>query len=105
MERTQIIHQILESERAARTLYNEAEQRQAGLSEYLDTKIAELRAKYYDEAEQEIAEAEKRIKRNADEAIAKQDIRMKQELSDVKSRFEQHRNEWAEFLFESIVNQ
>lgn len=99
MERKDILHQIVETEKRAQAILSEANQRREQLSEYIEEKKTRLRETYEARAAEEIDSAEASEVSAADAGIAELDRNLEAELSKIKKAFEENHEVWAEKLF------
>lgn len=103
MEHKDILHQIVETEKRAKAILAEANQRREQLSRYIDEKGAKLREDYEARAGEEVAAAEREAVLTADGRIAKLDSAAASDLNRIKSAFDENHEAWAEALFNTVI--
>jgi hypothetical protein len=93
----------MEAEKRAQDLHSDAAARQAGLSDSIEQKKAELLEKYTKESDKLIAEAEVNEKEKADAEIAALDAELQAKEASLAAAFDKNRSEWTKRLFDIVV--
>ena len=104
MTPVEVLHKIVATEQTARSLYADAQEKQAGLQTFLESELARLREEIFAQADREIAEAERAETARADQAITDLDAELSAKLEQSRSSFEAHSDEYVTKLYRTVVN-
>ena len=103
MEHLDIINRIIEAEREAQKIADEAASAKKHLNETITVDKNKIRNDYISRAKRRIELVRENEKTACDEAIAQIDIHLKQKLEMVETTYSQSRERWVAELFQTIV--
>jgi len=104
MTPVEVLHKIVATEQTARSLYADAQEKQAGLQTLLEQEIARLREEIFAQADKEVAEADRNEVARANKAVEDLDAELNSKLEQSRSSFEAHSEEYVERLYRTVVN-
>ena len=104
MDHTALIDRILEVERSARALSDEALERQSNMDRTLEEETAAILAKYMDRAHEDLerlvlSEQEKKAR-----SLAAQDLRLEQANRKMERTYARYGSNWVDTLFHQVVD-
>lgn len=104
MDHTALIDRILEVERSARALSDEALERQSNMDRTLEEETAAILAKYMDRAREDLerlvlSEQEKKAR-----SLAAQDLRLEQANRKMERTYARYGSNWVDTLFHQVVD-
>ena len=103
MDHIDIINKIVEAERTAQRIADEARSRLASLDSDLAAERYKMRAQYFERADRRIASVMEREGALADEMIAELDEKLEQELKSVERLAREQNENWVGTIFSMIV--
>lgn len=103
MERIDVFHQLIDTDRSAQKLYSDAIAYQESLSEDFCEFRTQLRKEKYDEADAFIATFEQEAVNASDQQISDLNNHLENNLNRVRLLYSQHRNEWSDIIFNKTI--
>lgn len=104
MEHTELINRILEVERTARALSDEALERQAHLEETLAAEKAAVMERYISRAKGRLERLEQSEQAKKDRALAALDTRLSEASRKMELSYSHHVDNWVETMFHQVVD-
>lgn len=104
MERSDIFDRLIDADKRAQELYDEALSYQATLAEDLSELKKELRAQMHAQSAAYIKQVCCDAAKATDEVIEQLDEQLRQDLNALKQRFENERENWANKMFDHIMS-
>ncbi|MCX7614366.1 MAG: hypothetical protein N2Z65_01260 [Clostridiales bacterium] len=103
MEHLDIINRIIEAEKEAKKIAEEAASAKNHLNEMITNDKNKIREDYLNRANRRIEIVRENERVACDESIAQIDTHLKQKLEIVEETFSQSRERWVDDLFRTIV--
>ncbi|MCL2343332.1 MAG: hypothetical protein FWC62_05485 [Firmicutes bacterium] len=104
MTPVEVLHKIVATEQSARSLYADAQEKQAGLQTLLEEEVARLREEIFARADKEVAQANADEVARADRAVEALDAELNTKLVQSYDSFKAHSGEYVERLYRTVVN-
>ena len=104
MDHSNLIDRILEVERTARALSDEALERQANLEETLTREKAAILETYMDRARRELEALTKSEQEKKARSLAAQDLRLAQASRKMERTYARYGGNWVDTLFHQVVD-
>ena len=104
MDHTTLINRILEVERSARALSDEALERQANLDQTLAEEKAAILKKYMDRAQADLERLAQSEQEKKDRSLAAQDLRLAQANRKMERTYAHYGSNWVDTLFHQVVD-
>lgn len=105
MERVDIFHQLIETDKNAKTLFDDAVRHQETLDEDLKSLTEQLRQEEYEAANDYLKKAEADAVKNSDEKIEELNQSLNKSLESVRLRLEQNRDAWSDKIFRTVIHE
>lgn len=103
MERSDLIFNIVDAERRAKLITNEAIAKRKGLDEEIEQAVRSMRDNYMERAEARIEKVRRTENDAAREQIEMLDERRKSALSRIDSSFEKNGEAWVDTIFSHVI--
>ncbi len=104
MNHTALIDRILEVERSARALSDEALERQSNMDRTLEEETAAILEKYMDRAREDLAQLAQSEQEKKIRTLAAQDLRLEQTNRKMERTYARYGNNWVDTLFHQVVD-
>lgn len=104
MDHTTLINQILEVERSARALSDEALERQANMDQTLAEEKAAILKKYMDRAREDLERLSQSEQEKKDRSLSAQDLRLAQASRKMERTYARYGGNWVDTLFHQVVD-
>jgi len=105
MERVEIFRQLIETDKNARSLFDDAVKHKESLDEDLKNLTEQLRTEEYETANDYLKKVEAEAVRQSDEKIEDLNRMLDANLEAVRLRFEQSRDAWSDQIFRAVIHQ
>lgn len=99
-----VISQIVNIENKAREMTDDIKTQYANIDEIIDKEISELREDLYNKANVRLEKNKKTEEEYCKKTIAELDEQQEKILDDLNSSNSQKKSEWANMIFENIIN-
>ncbi len=104
MEHTQLIDRILEVERTARALSDEALERQAHLEQSLAAEKADITRRYMARSKARLEDLEQREQSKKEQALSAMNTRLSDTRRKMELTYARYGENWVDTLFHQVVD-
>lgn len=104
MDHTTLIDRILEVERSARALSDEALERQANMDQVLAEESAAILKKYMDRAQADLERLAQSEQEKKARSLAAQDLRLAEANRKMDRTYARYGSNWVDTLFHQVVD-
>lgn len=104
MDHTTLIDRILEVERSARALSDEALERQANMDQTLAEESAAILQKYMDRAQADLERLAQSEQEKKARSLAAQDLRLAEANRKMERTYARYGSNWVDTLFHQVVD-
>lgn len=104
MTAIETLHIIVDADKKARSVYDEATQLRDSFNSYVEEHIEEIRKERFAEADKKIAAANEEAIKKADEAIKELDAKLDMELAAAREHYENKKDSVIDKIFKLAVD-